>query len=182
MSGSRKVRVLKRDGTVEVFDRRKLAGALWRAVGPAGGEYRDASELSRAVEIYLVRRKCLCVSSAAILEMAVKVLRRVGLEGAAEAMEVHHSWRTIRRRAIRIRQAGGRQTAWDKGWLAKFVCRSWDVLPATGRTVAAMVENELLVEGGRHFLREDLIGRMNDCVASLGLADTVPVRQYALER
>ena len=180
MNGSRKVRVLKRDGSVEEFDRRKLAAALWRAMRGTGGEFRDAADLSRAVEVYLLKQGCPCVSSAAVLEMAVKVLWRVRLSAAAEAMEFHRSWRSIRRRAIRIRHEGGRQTAWDKGWLAKFVCRSWDLLPATGRIVAAMVENELLQETQKHFPREDLIRRMNDCVAALGLADTVPVRQYAL--
>ena len=180
MSGSRKVRVLKRDGTVEQFDRRKLAAAMWRAMKGAGGEFRDAADLSRAVEIYLLKQGCQCVSSAAVLEMAGKVLWRVRLSAAAEAMEFHRSWRSIRRKAIRIRHEGGRQTAWDKGWLAKFVCRSWDVLPATGRIVASMVENDLLVHEDGHFRREELVRRMNECVAALGLADTVPVRQYAL--
>jgi hypothetical protein len=73
-------------------------------------------------------------------------------------------------------------TGWDKSWLAKFVCQSWDVLPATGRIVAAMLESDLLGEEQRHFSREELIRRMNECVAALGLADTVPVRQYALEQ
>jgi len=182
VNGSRTVRVLKRDGTAEDFDRRKLAGTMWRSMKGTCAELRDATELSHAVELYLLRRRCPCVSSAAVLEMTVKVLRRVGLGPAADALEFHHSWRGIRRKLIRVGHDGGRVTAWDKGWLSKFVCRSWDVLPATGRIVASMLENDLLGDKQTRFTREELIRRMNECVAALGLADTVPVRQYALEQ
>ncbi len=182
MNGSRTVRVLKRDGSVEDFDRPKLAGAMWRAMRVAGGDYRDAEELARAVGVYLHQSGCQCVSSAAVLEMTIKVLRRVGLKPAAETMELYHSRRAIRRRRIRVEHPGGRVTGWDKSWLAKFACRSWGLLPATGRIVAALVEADLLRLERHGFTREDLIARMNECVASLGLADAVPVRQYALER
>jgi hypothetical protein len=181
VNGSRKVRVLKRDGSAEDFSRRKLAASMWRAMKGTCGEFRDAAELARAVEIYLVRRRCLCTSSAAVLEMTMKVLRRVGLLAAADAMDRHHTWREIRRKRLRIEHDAGRLTRWDKSWLAKFICRSWDVLPATGRIVAGMLEEELLAEPRRQFSRQDVIARMNECVASLGLADAVPVRQYALE-
>jgi len=181
VNGSRKVRVVKRDGSVEDFSRRKLAASMWRAMKGACGEFRDAVELTRAVEIYLVRRRCLCASSAAVMEMTVKVLRRVGLPAAADAMENHHSWRALRRKRLRLHHGGGRVTGWDKSWLAKFVCRSWGVLPVTGRIVAGMLESELLAEDRRQFTREEVIARMNGYVASLGLADAVPVRQYALE-
>jgi hypothetical protein len=173
--------VLKRDGSVERFDRRKLSAVMWRAMKGTCGELRDAVELSGAVELYLVRSRCPCVSSAAVLEMTIKVLRRVGLAPAAEALEFHHSWRAIRRKKIRVRHDTGRVTGWDKSWLAKFICRSWDVLPVTGRIIASMLEDELLGEDRNHFGREDLVGRMNECVAAYGLAGAVPVRQYALE-
>jgi hypothetical protein len=181
LNGSGKVRVVKRDGSAEPFSRRKLAAAMWRVMAGTRGQFRDAVELARAVEIYLTRQRCLCVSSAAVLEMAVKVLRRVGLGAAADALEFHHSWRKIRRRRLRVHHDGGRVTGWDKSWLAKFVCRSWDVLPATGRIVAALMESDLLGEPRQHIGRQDVIARMNECVAALGLADAVPVRQYALE-
>lgn len=181
MNGSRKVRVLKRDGSAEGFSRRKLAASMWRAMKGTCGKFRDAAELARAVEIYLVRRGCLCTSSAAVLEMTMKVLRRVGLPAAADAMESHSSWRSSRRKHLRVLQDGGRLTRWDKSWLAKFVCRSWDLLPVTGRIVAGIVELELLAEPCRELSRQEVIVRMNECVASLGLADAVPVRQYALE-
>jgi hypothetical protein len=181
VNGSRKVRVLKRDGSAEDFSRRKLAASMWRAMKGAGGEFRDAAELAKAVEIYLVRRRSMCTSSAAILEMTVKVLRRVCLPSAADSLEAHHAWRAGGRKRLRVRHEGGRVTRWDKSWLAKFVCRSWDVLPVTGRIVAGMLELELLAEGRREFDREEVIARMNGYVAALGLADAVPVRQYALE-
>jgi hypothetical protein len=44
-----------------------------------------------------------------------------------------------------------------------------------------MVEMEILAETRRELGRQEVIARMNECVASLGLADAVPVRQYALE-
>jgi hypothetical protein len=181
LNGSRKVRVLKRDGTVEEFSRAKLAAAMWRAMQAAGGRYRDAMELSRAVQIYLVRRRCPCISSAAILEMTVKVLRRVGLVRSADALELHHAWRSSRRKGLRLHHDGGRVTGWDKSWLSKFVCRSWDLLPATGKIIAAILEDELLREPRRCVTRQEVVERMNVCVAALGLAGAVPVRQYALE-
>lgn len=181
MNGSRMVRVLKRDGGVEDFDRWKLAAAIGRALAGTPGEFRDAVELSSAVDIYLRRRGCECVSSAALLEMVIKVLHRVGLPAAAEALEARHQWRAARRRAVHVQHHGGRVTGWDKSWLADFACRSWDLRRATGRIIAARVEEELLGEDPRPVSRDTLVERMNEWVVALGLADAVPVRQYALE-
>jgi len=62
------------------------------------------------------------------------------------------------------------------------------LLPLTDKGIPETAERRAVVvraverEARRHgFTREDLVARMNECVASLGLADAVPVRQYALE-
>ena len=101
MNGSRTIRVLKRDGRTEALDLSKLAAAMWRAmcsitpgsargVTPASGRYRDALDLADAIGIYLRRTNRTCVSSAAIFEMTLKVLRRVRLSDAADARTSWH--------------------------------------------------------------------------------------------
>ncbi len=57
------IRVLKRDGTVEPFDTRKLAGAMWRAMRGTPGRYEDACQLALAMKIYIGRDTVKVVSS-----------------------------------------------------------------------------------------------------------------------
>lgn len=180
MSGSRMVRVLKRDGSAEDFRSRKLALSIWRALSRSGREYTDAADLAAAIEMYLTHRQCQCISSAAVFEMTVKVLRRVLFFSAADAMEAHSRARSAGRKGLRLRHAMGQESAWDKSWLAKLACRSWELTPTTGRIIAGLVEAELLAIGPKRVDRGEVLDRMNACVAALGLADAVPVRQYAL--
>ncbi|HUT61945.1 MAG TPA: ATP cone domain-containing protein [Phycisphaerae bacterium] len=175
------IRVLKRDGSVEDFHRRKLAGCMWRAMEQTSGRYRDAVELSVAIQVYLRRRGCRCVSSAAVLEMAVKVLRRVRLGEAADLLEEHHTWRDCVRRGLVVKHDDGRVTCWDKSWLAELVCRSWGLLPGTGRIIAGELEAELLATVRGAVARRQVVDGMNSLVVAFGLADAVSVRQYVLE-
>lgn len=175
------IRVLKRDGSVEDFHRRKLAAAMLRAMGRTSGRYRDAVELSVAIAVYLRRRGCRCVSSTAVLEMAVKVLRRVRLCEAADLLEEHRTWRDCVRRGLVVRHEDGRVTCWDKSWVAELVCRSWGLLPTTGRIIAGELEAQMLPTVRGVVQRRQVVDRMNSLVAAFGLADAVSVRQYVLE-
>lgn len=183
MSGSRTVQVLKRDGSWEAFDARKLAGAMCKAIAACDSGRPQAQALAMAgvIGTFLQRRQSHCVSSAAIFEMAVKVLRGVNQPQVADAFERHHSLRSIGRRRLRVRQDNGRLTCWDKSWLAKFAARSWELSTTTGRMIAGRIEARLLEEGQTVVMRRAVLDEMNAHVASLGLADAVPVRQYALE-
>ena len=195
MNGSRTVRILKRDGSSEVFHSSKLAGSIFRGMRTSGeGSYPDAIDLAVAIGIYVQQGcQCPCVSSSAVFEMTLKVLRHVQFIAAADAMENYRVWRTSRRRQLRITHADGRVTHWDKGWLARVGAQSWKIGPGTARIIAADVEQELLTNAanvanisnaalpanrtGRQevFLRQDVLELFNRRVAEFGLADAVPV-------
>ena len=175
MGGSGTIRILKRDGSAEAFDRRKLAGVMYRAMSASRGTFEDAAELAWAIEVYLDRCGWWEASSAAIFEMAVKVLRRVALPEAAAAMESHRTWRRRRREQIRVRHAGGHWTQWDRNWLAQLACRNWRVSSGTGRIISAEVESAVLAEQGTEVSREQVVAHVNRLVGEFGLADAVPV-------
>ena len=181
MDGSGKVRVVKRDGSVENFDRAKLASAMWRAMRAAVGTFDDARQLAWAIELYVGRRGWGVVSSAAIFEMALKVLARVRLVRAAEALESHCAWRSYRRRRLRVDHGGGKVTFWDKTWLSELTRRCWHLSRSTARIIAAEVESRLLGGRGCRVGREEVLEMANARVAELGLADAVPVALPALQ-
>lgn len=181
MTGSRMIRVLKRDGGVEDFRAEKLAAAMWRAmVESDAGRYSDARDLALAVEIFLDRSDRPCVSSAAIFEMIVKVLRRAHLGPVAAAMEAHHAWRGCRRRGMAIRHEDGRLSLWDKTWLCEMALRSWNVGRETARIIVGRIERELLLGDHGTMARAELIDRLNSRMSEFGLADAVPVRMAGL--
>lgn len=175
MNGSGTIQVLKRDGSVERFDRARLAGGMWRAMSGTVGRYRDARQLAEAVELYLERCRMRCVSSAAVFEMALQVLRRVGLEDAAAAMEAYRAARRVLRTRLRIRHESGTATLWDRTWLSELAERYWGLRPRAARTLAGQFEGELLAEGPRELSRAEILRRLNRCAAAWGLADAVPV-------
>ena len=175
MNGSGTIRVVKRDGNVEVFDAGKLAGAMYRAMSGFWGRYEDARELARAVGIYLARRGHRRVSSAAIFEMALKSLRRVRFDVAAAMFETHRAWRRRCRGGLRVIHADGHVTLWDKAWAANLAYRNWGLRPVTGRIIAGKVEEELLCGSRQLVLRSEVVGRVNAWVSRYGLADAVPI-------
>ncbi len=176
MSGSRTIRVLKRERSVECFDSQKLAASMWRAMRGTHASFDHARQLAEAIETYLCRRVAGCVSSSAIFEMAVKAFRHVGLDAAAEAAESYQTWRNIRRTQLRIRHDGERLTYWDKEWLCEFASCSWHVSPAAARMLAGRVELRLLEQGHKVIARQAVIDLLNQVVSEYGLADAVPVR------
>lgn len=178
MIGSRTIRVLKRDGSVEEFSPYKLAAAIWRALSGRGGQYRDAADLALAIGVYLDRGQWACISSAAVFEMTVKVLRRVHFDEAAAALESCRASRAARRRRLRI-DHGGQVTYWEKGWLVRLGSQSWQLSPQTARIIAGHVESSLLSQPGRVIPRADATDLFNQCVAEYGLADAVPVNGLA---
>lgn len=174
MSGSGTIRVIKRDRSVEVFDVRKLAGAIWRA--SIGGEamYSHAVQISEALEVYLLRKRETCLTSSAIFEMAIKALHCVGLSDAARRSEAFRSLRGELRNRVRIVHEGGRQTRWDKGWLVKLAANCWLVSPETARIVAGRVERRIFSRNIDRLGREEVIAMLNEVMAEYGLADAVP--------
>ncbi len=171
-----KILVLKADGSVEAFDRMKLTSSMWRAMHGAGGKFRDARSLAETIEVYLTRKRQECIETAAIAEMCAKIMRRVLLNEAADRFDAYRAWREDRRNQLHLRHDGGIETLWDKNWICELVGRCWNLSPVTSRIIAGMVERDIL-DGERDVLyRDEVIGMLNDRVASLGLADVVPVR------
>jgi transcriptional regulator NrdR family protein len=83
------IRVRKRSGRWEPFDRSKLAGALWRAMLPLGGRWETAGRIADAIETHLVRAERHSSSSAALMEMSLRALAGTGHIFAADAMEAY---------------------------------------------------------------------------------------------
>jgi hypothetical protein len=167
--------VMKRDGSLERFDKSKLAAALWKSMRGTTGRFVDARELALAIELYIQRLRWPLVRSAALFEMALKVLRRVRLARAARSMERHRTARAQRRGDLQVDHGDGKVTLWDKTWLCEFTTRSWMLQPITGRIVAGLIEKEFLAGSVNLISRREIIDRVNTLVSELGLADAVPV-------
>ncbi len=172
MIGSGTIRVAKRDGSAEPLDTLRLAGVIWRAMGNAG-RYKDALELARAVGIYLRRTGQEEVSSKAIFEMGLKVLRRARMHDAAEAWEDHHMRRLHLRTALTVTVAD-EELVWSKSALADVVAKTWHVSARTGRIIAAQVEQALMDRPDFLVEFEEIVDMVNEAVAAFGLADAVP--------
>ena len=179
MDGSRKIRVIKSDSTEEPFDARKLAASMFGAMQGRRGRLYDAVQLSIAIGIYLTRSCMLKVTSDALSELSVKVLRRCHLGEAASAMEDFRQRRRICRTRLCVQHEGGKATMWDKGWLSSWAQSSWLLSRTTSRILAGQVERELLDGGAIVVSRLEVLDMLNRRVAEYGLADAVPVRQPA---
>ena len=175
MSGSRTIRVRKRDGSDEPFCPYKLTGAMWRGMEGAGGRPHDARSLADAIHVHLKRTGEEEISSLAVFEMVMSVLRRVGLEQACDVLEVHRLWRSARRETLLVDHGHGQITLWDKTWLSEYVMRAWGLLRSTARIIAGQVEENLLAEGTLLVTRGGVLELMNRHVVEFGLADAVPV-------
>jgi len=181
VNGSGTIRVVKRDGTFEPFDRDKLASVMCKAMHDNPHAFTESREVALAIDIYLQRRGWPAVSSAAILEMVLRTFRRIGMDLPAAIMETHHTWRLRRCRHMRVRYSDGRTAVWDKGWLVKLICSSWHLGTAAGRILAGDIEARLLNEDVEVIDRDKLIEQVNALVAAYGLADAVPVEPHSLE-
>lgn len=178
VNGSGKVHLLKRDGSCEEFNSQKLAASIFRGMKKTReGGYRDALDLAIAIGIYIREGRSPCISSSAVFEMTLKVLRNLQFEQAAAEMETYRFRRVQRRRQLRIAHADGRVTHWDKGWLAKIGGQSWRLGAGAARIIAAEVEAELLTDRQDIAFRQDVLELFNQRVAAYGLADAVPVEQ-----
>ncbi len=175
MNGSRTIRVLKRDGSREDFSPEKLAAAMDRAMRGIDGHRRYAVDLAGAIHIYLAGDGRGQIRSAALLEMVIKVLRRVGLDQAVRNLEEYHYRREDRRAKLCIRHESGAVTRWDKGWLCEFARRSWNLMASTARIVAGEVEGRLLNDRQTFVARSAVLESLNEVVCEFGLAEAVPV-------
>jgi hypothetical protein len=181
VNGSGTIRVAKRDGTFEPFDRDKLAAAMYEVMPDRRRALFDSREVALAIDIYLHRRGWSTVSSAAVFEVVLKTFRRIDMDLPAAMMETHRDWRVRRRRQMKVRYADGRTARWDKGWLIKLICSSWRLGRITGRILAGDIEDRLMNADIDVIGRNDLVQLVNAMVVAYGLADAVPVEPQSLE-
>ena len=175
MSGSRMIRVRKRTGGDEPFDVAKLTRAIWRGVQHTGGRYCDALDLAEAIRIHLRRTDTRDISSEELFETVLQVLKRVRMTEAGKVLDRHRRRRATRREGLVVFHGPGRATLWDKAWLGEHVRRAWRLSPTTARIIAGVIEAEMLEAYETVVTRDQVLQRMNACVAAFGLADAVPV-------
>jgi hypothetical protein len=171
LARSWKISVLKRDGSIEPFDRLKLRGCLLRALPSCGEEYYLAEALSAAIECYLHRIGRRCVSSAALLEMALEALCSANQDPSARRLEHRHRRRLAMRNALHIRH-GQARTAWSKQWLAQLASARWELSRPAARIVAGDVEEHLLTHPRRHLSRRQALLLLDEAMSAYGLAET----------
>jgi transcriptional regulator NrdR family protein len=172
------IRVIKQDGSRERFDHFKLAASMWRGMSETEGRYCDARDLACAIGVYLGRSGRRNVSSAAVFEMAVKVLRRACLAPAAERMEEFRTLRRCLRRGLSVVLDDGSRRPWDKSWLIAEAETSWNLSRPMARLMAGLIERELLADSLRQVTARDVLQRLADRVDEFGLADWVPVNGH----
>jgi hypothetical protein len=135
--------------------------------GNADLYYADA--LSEGIECYLRRNGVRCVSSAAVLEMVLTVLRATGMAAAKAALESRHVARRRLRASLVVHHGGGTRTAWSKDWLVRHGCSQWGLGRAAARILAGEVEQALLRRRTRDVSRSAVIEMLSSRLAEYGL-------------
>ena len=178
MDMSRKIDVIKRDGSLEPFDVNKLAASIRRV--SRYDEYHHAVGFAEGIRVHLLRKGILTVGTDDILEMVQKIMAERESH-AMITMELHSRLRQEIRKDIFIKHENDTCVAWDKSWAAGLIHRTWDVSMSVSRIFAGEIEMELLENARSVFDRDELVRMMNEMVMAFGLADAVPVRQYEME-
>ncbi len=169
-------RVRKRDGSLERFDSRKLAAAIWRAMRNPDDRYRDAWNLAEAIRIHLARKRVRTIAGGAIFEMTLRVLQRVRFDDAAEELAEQRYRRCAARARLRLR-IGERTAPWDKTLLIRHARRRWRLSRSAARLLAGEVERDLLENApGPDLPDTEVLEALDRRVAEFGLADAVPVK------
>ncbi len=170
MARSGTISVLKRDGTIEPFDRLKLRGCLLRAMGSRREAYL-ADVIAAGVECYLRRQRTRCVTSPAVLEMVLAVLGRLEMHPAKAALEGRHAARLRLRDRLTLHHTADTRTAWSKDWLVHQGRSHWHLGRAAARILAGEIEQRLMQRGALEADRQDIIRMLARDVAAWGLTD-----------
>ena len=166
--------VVKRDGTKEPFDALRVRGCLLRVIDPEEASFAHADALAWAIRCYLRRRRIRCVSSAALLEMLLSVLRGVGMADSAGRLEAHYAARARFRSRLRV-DHGEACTAWSKQWLVEHARRQWALPRPVARILAGRIEFELMERQTDRVARGELMEMLASEVAAWGLIAACPL-------
>lgn len=176
MARSRTICVVKRDGTVERFDRFKLRACLLRVL-PAGidGAY-GADALSSAIGCYMQHRNVRCTTSAAVFEMALTALRTVHMHEQVQLLEEWHSARQTLRNSLHLEHQPGRRTRWSKQWLVQQARHQWDLGRPAARVLAGLLEKRLMLLAPRVIKRDQALAQLTKLAEAFGLAAPLTIQ------
>lgn len=162
------LRVVKCDGSEELYLHTKVLGTVAAALADAGDlEINVAEELAEAVTTF-VRKKygSARVNAGEVHSMIMVVLSETGFESAALRLHEHRTQRQLQRNRVRVlyeaapaggAEAGGRRgegeylaVPWNKSEVVKDLEERQSLARPTARTVAAVVEEKILGLGRRY--------------------------------
>ncbi len=177
MKGSRKIFILKRDGSIEPFDKHKLRACLLRALPPHEGCLDRATALSSAIRCYIIRRRERCVTSAAVMEMVLAALRAVSLPITAERMEDWHAQRLEMRNRLVLHHSDTASSNWSKDWLVQQAKAQWGIGTVSARIIAGHIERILMAGGCLAITRAEVIAMLEQQVSAFGLVLACPLQE-----
>jgi transcriptional regulator NrdR family protein len=169
VKGSWKIRVLKRDSSIEHFNIAKLRLSLWRALGADSESFLHADWLAHAIQGFLHYEGHRAVSSRALFEMAVRSLRCVERDDAGDALEAHRRVRRQRRDVLTILHEDGRRSRWDRSWVTAHLRQRWSLGRSAAKALSAQIEADLLARPGE-LARRAVLDRVDGLVEAFGLA------------
>ena len=178
MDRSRKIEVVKRDGSVEAFDCYKLSASLRRVL--QSEDMYEAVDIAQGIHIHLLRQQRNVIHSKDILEMIEIVVGDEVCPGMVAA-ELHSQLRNEMRKEVYVRHRMGHCVSWDKSWVAGMINKMWNISRSVSRILAGEIEMELFESAESIISREQLVRMINTQVSAFGLADAVSVRQYEME-
>lgn len=174
--------VTKRDGTVERFGPAKLVNTLARAMQAHQYDTKLAEPLARAVAMHLREwgdsrppttnyiHRCVC-----------SVLRQTGLGDVAEDLAAERRLRAVRRRRIRVIDAGDDAggVAWQKSAIVQTLQNKYGLRYAVCRFLAGQIEQQVFALNYRRVKTSFLAELVRNEVMAWGLADVQVLKAHA---
>lgn len=155
-----RLKVVKSDGTVEVYLHTKVVGTLSLALECVDTpDIYVAEELADVVTYYLYNNTRLCASTSEIFSMIKVVLVSTGYDEAAAGLSEHHCRRRLKRFRTEVvlidvceladaerlcsAQEHSQKSRWDKGRIVGDLVAKHSISRPTARTIASMVEEKI---------------------------------------
>jgi hypothetical protein len=158
---TRKLRVVKNDGTREEYIHTKVIGTIANALSAAGqSDIKAAEELAEAVTFFLYKAGAYRdIITSEILSIIKTVLACTGYELAAVALSEHHIERRLRRSRIEVVDNQKAESIhnsydialskkrWDKSRIVEDLIAKHNLPRPVARTIASMVEEKVFNMG-----------------------------------
>lgn len=176
MKKTRHIVVTKHDGTLERFSAVKLTNCLADAMRAHGYDPRLAQPLARAVALHLQEWQGATPPSTGYIYRCVRsVLQQTGLGDVADELAAHRRMRRLRRRRVRVLDAGELQSggeAWSKSVIVDTLRNEYDLRHVVARFMASRIEAQVFALDYRTVSRAFLRELVRNEILAWGLADT----------